>query len=149
MERANSPSLQAAIQYALGKNIVVVASSGNDGLKTLVYPASIGGVHGVGSTTNADGRSAFSNYGSGVVLLAAPGEGVITTYPYGTYAADSGTSFSTPFVSGTAALLLQAGGRLGLDGRAAAIGYARVLTSNLEHGRLDIFQALQSLGDAH
>jgi Phage integrase family len=37
---------------------------------------------------------------------AAPGEGVMTTCPWGTYAAGWGTSFSAPFVSGTAALML-------------------------------------------
>ena len=34
-----SPGLQAAVQYALSKNIILVAASGNDGPKTLVYPA--------------------------------------------------------------------------------------------------------------
>src|SRR2546426_7846581 len=37
------------------------------------------------------------------VQLAAPGEGIITTYPGGHYAAAWGTSFSTAFVSGGAA----------------------------------------------
>ncbi|HMC31277.1 MAG TPA: S8 family serine peptidase, partial [Candidatus Angelobacter sp.] len=34
-----SPGLQAAVQYALSKNVTLIASSGNDGLKTLVWPA--------------------------------------------------------------------------------------------------------------
>ena len=58
----SSPGLQAAIQYALSKNVAMIASSGNDGLKTLVYPASYGGVQGIGSSTSTDLRSAFSNY---------------------------------------------------------------------------------------
>ena len=95
----SSPGLQAAIQYALSKNVVLIAASGNDGLKTLVFPASYNGVEGIGSTTNTDLRSStFSNYGSGVVTFAAPGEGVVTTYPGGSYAAGWGTSFSTPMV---------------------------------------------------
>ncbi|MBZ5531990.1 MAG: S8 family serine peptidase [Acidobacteriia bacterium] len=141
---ANSPSLQAAIQYALGKNIVVVASSGNDGLKTLVYPASIGGVHGVGSTTNADGRSAFSNYGSGVVLLAAPGEGVITTYPGGNYAAGWGTSFSAPMVAGAASLVLQARPASKPGDVLNALSKAKQI-SDMGYGRIDLYQALNSV----
>jgi subtilisin family serine protease len=38
--------------------------------------------------------------------VAAPGEGIITTYPFGTFGAGWGTSFSAPFASGAAALLL-------------------------------------------
>src|SRR5262249_33681545 len=63
----SSPGLQAAIQYALNRNVILVASSGNDGQKMLVYPASFGGVQGIGSTNNNDQRSTFSNFGSGTV----------------------------------------------------------------------------------
>ena len=144
---ANSPSLQAAIQYALGKNIVVIASSGNDGLKTLVYPASIGGVQGVGSTTNADGRSTFSNYGSGVVQLAAPGEGVITTYPGGNYAAGWGTSFSAPMVAGAASLILQAKPGSKPGDVLNALSKAKPV-SDMGYGRIDLCQAFSSLGSS-
>jgi len=37
------------------------------------------------------------------VWVAAPGEAIVTTYPFGTYAATWGTSFSAPMVSGGAA----------------------------------------------
>ena len=60
---------------------------------------------GVASTNNSDQRSTFSNYGNKIVWVAAPGEGIVTTYPFGSYAAGWGTSFSSPLVSGTAALL--------------------------------------------
>jgi subtilisin family serine protease len=74
--------------------------------------------------------------------VSAPGEGVITTYPWGSFAAVWGTSFSTPLVAGAAALLA------GLDesanqGQAAAlIGNAQVLTPELGQGRLDLVQAV-------
>jgi subtilisin family serine protease len=139
-----SPGLQAAVQYALSKNVILVASSGNDGLKTLVYPASYGGVQGVGSTNNSDIRSSFSNYGSGVVKFAAPGEGVVTTYPGSSYAAGWGTSFSTPMVAGAAALILQAkpaakpGDITNVLSKAAKV-------NDMGYGRIDLFQSLTTL----
>lgn len=141
----SSPSLQTAVQYALGKGIVVIASSGNDGLKTLVYPASIGGVQGVGSSSNLDVRSTFSNYGSGVVLLAAPGEGVITTYPGGNYAAGWGTSFSAPMVAGAASLVLQARPNSKPGDVLNALSKAKSIGSDMGYGRIDLYQALFNL----
>jgi len=139
-----SPALQTAIQYALGKNVTVVAAAGNDGVKALVYPASFGGVAGVGSTSNTDVRSTFSNYGSGVTMFAAPGEGVITTYPGSNYAAAWGTSFSTPFVAGAATLVLQARPASKPGDVANALSKAKQI-SDMGYGRIDLYQALTTL----
>jgi subtilisin family serine protease len=140
----SSPGLQAAIQYALGKNVIMIASSGNDGSKTLVYPASYGGVQGIGSSTNTDQRSAFSNYGSGVVTFAAPGEGVITTYPGGNYAAGWGTSFSTPMVAGAAALVLQA--RPASKPGDVTNGLSKTKQiSDMGYGRIDLYSSLMNV----
>jgi subtilisin family serine protease len=140
----SSPGLQAAIQYALSKNVATVASSGNDGLKTLVYPASYGGVQGVGSSTNTDLRSTFSNYGSGVVTFAAPGEGVITTYPGGNYAAGWGTSFSTPMFAGAAALVLQARPTSKPGDITNALSKTKQI-SEMGYGRIDLYQSLMNV----
>lgn len=140
----NSPGLQAAVQYALNKNVTVVASSGNDGLKTLVYPASIGGVQGIGSTTPSDTRSTFSNYGSGVVVFAAPGEGVVTTYPGGNYAAGWGTSFSTPMVAGSAALVLQFRPLAKPGDITNALSKTKQI-SDMGYGRIDLYLSLTNL----
>src|SRR5581483_2708804 len=139
-----SPGLQAAVQYALSKNVVLVASSGNDGLKTLVYPASYGGVEGVGSTTNTDTRSTFSNFGSGVVTFAAPGEGVITTYPGGNYAAGWGTSFSAPMLAGSAALVLQARPAAKPGDVTNALSKTKQI-NDMGYGRIDLFTSLTNL----
>ena len=139
-----SPGLTAAVQYALGKNVAVVASSGNDGLKTLVFPASIGGVQGIGSSTNADTRSTFSNFGSGVVTFAAPGEGVITTYPGGNYAAGWGTSFSAPMVAGSAALVLQVRPLAKPGDITNALSKTKQI-NDMGYGRIDLYQSLMNL----
>lgn len=140
----SSPGLQAAIQYALSKNVAMVASSGNDGSKTLVYPASYGGVQGIGSSTNTDLRSTFSNYGSGVVTFAAPGEGVITTYPGSNYAAGWGTSFSTPMFAGAAALVLQARPASKPGDITNALSKTKQI-SDMGYGRIDLYQSLMNV----
>lgn len=140
----SSPALQAAIQYALAKNVALVAASGNDGLKILVYPASYGGVEGIGSTSNTDVRSTFSNYGSGVTLFAAPGEGVITTFPGGGYAAAWGTSFSTPMVAGAGSLVIQAKPSAKPGDITNALSKAKQI-SDMGYGRIDLYLALTNL----
>jgi len=140
----SSPGLQAAIQYALSKNVAMVASSGNDGSKTLVYPASYGGVQGIGSSTNTDLRSTFSNYGSGVVTFAAPGEGVVTTYPGSNYAAGWGTSFSTPMFAGAAALVLQARPASKPGDITNALSKTKQI-SDMGYGRIDLYQSLMNV----
>jgi subtilisin family serine protease len=141
----SSPALQAAIQYALSKNIVIVAASGNDAQQILVYPAAYNSVVGVGSTSNTDSKSSFTNFGTNAVFIAAPGEGVVTTYPGGNYAAGWGTSFSTPLVAGEAALILQARPTYHPGDVANAISRAAAV-SQMGHGRIDFCQALSSIG---
>src|SRR5437660_9637701 len=92
-----SAELKRAINYAASHGVVCVSSGGNNGSRLPVYPAAFDNVLGVGSTSNLDARSTFSNFGDDV-QLAAPGEGIITTYPGGHYAAAWGTSFSTESV---------------------------------------------------
>jgi subtilisin family serine protease len=139
-----SPGLQAAVQYALSKNVVLVAASGNDGLKTLVYPASYNSVIGVGSSTNADLRSTFSNFGSGVVIFAAPGEGIVTTFPGGNYAAGWGTSFSAPMVAGAASLVLQARPTSKPGDIQNGLSKTKQI-GDMGYGRIDLYQSLTNL----
>ncbi len=141
----NSPSLQAAIQYALSKNVVIVAASGNDGQQILVYPAAYNLVIGVGSTTNSDGKSSFTNFGTNAVFVGAPGEGIVTTYPGGNYAAGWGTSFSAPLIAGEAALVLQAKPSYHPGDVGNAISRATAV-AQMGHGRADFCLALSSIG---
>lgn len=141
----SSRALQGAVQYALNKNIDIVASAGNDGLKTQVFPAAFGGVQGIGSTANDDSRSPFSNFGSADVAFAAPGEGVITTYPGGNYAAGWGTSFSAPMFAGSASLVLQAQPNSKPGDITNALSKAKQVSGMGGYGRIDLFQSLTTL----
>ena len=140
---SSSPELATAVKYANSQGVVSVASAGNDGKRTVVYPSGLPGVVDVASTSNSDIQSTFTNYGAPPVWMAAPGEGVMTTYPWGTYAAGWGTSFSTPFVAGTAAAMLGVNGgcssshvQLGLSA-ADPIG-----NIDMGYGRLDTYQSV-------
>jgi subtilisin family serine protease len=137
-----SPALKWALDYASLRGVVLVASAGNDGKNTLVYPAAYDNVIGVASTTNEDTRSLFSNYGAKTVALAAPGQGIITPYPGGGYAAASGTSFSTPMVSGGAALLVGLRSTATPSQVTSALSHAKRLTSDLGYGRVNLFDAV-------
>jgi subtilisin family serine protease len=142
---SSSNELTKAVNYANSNSVILVASAGNDGKQESVYPASIKNVMGVASTSDFDTRSTFSNYGSQVVWVAAPGEQIVTTYPFGSYAAGSGTSFSAPFVSGGMALLLNYDHDLTPTEAAWAIAHAQLLTPDLVNGRIDLYRALLSL----
>jgi subtilisin family serine protease len=138
----SSTELEKAVNYAAGQGLVSVASVGNDGQQVMVYPAGLSNVMGVASTTNSDTLSSFSNYGQPPVWVGAPGEGIVTTYPYGTYAAGWGTSFSAPFVSGTVALLLQVSNTLNQQSASQAVSHAFYVSPGLGYGRIDVSQAV-------
>ncbi|MFD0025207.1 type VII secretion-associated serine protease mycosin [Streptomyces sp. NPDC058382] len=99
--------LGRAVAKAVGKDIVVVASAGNngmDGRPGRTYPAAFDGVLAVGASDRNNERAPFSQAGE-FVGVAAPGVDVVSTVPGGGQCADNGTSFSAPYVSGVAALM--------------------------------------------
>ncbi len=152
----SSQELANAVNYANSMGVVCVAAAGNDGQQVTVYPAALKNVIDVAATGNSDIRSTFSNYGAPPVWLTAPGEGIMTTYPFGTWAAGWGTSFSAPLVSGTTALListsptslslksvLQGGGAKTQAG--SALSHAQPISDpQMGYGRLDTYQAMQA-----
>ena len=99
--------LEAAIAQAEQANVVVVASSGNDGKEGPTYPAAYDTVLAVGASDRNNERAAFSQYGD-FVDIAAPGVDMLSTVPKGGQCVDNGTSFSSPYVAGIAALLVGA-----------------------------------------
>ncbi|PYV34050.1 MAG: hypothetical protein DMG22_07680 [Acidobacteria bacterium] len=141
-----SQAMNQSVTYSNRAGVICVASAGNDGKDELVYPAAFTSiVMGVASTNNQDQRSSFSNYGQDLVWVAAPGEGIISPYPYGTYAAGWGTSFSAPFVSGGAALIFSAVSPANQSVAAQALAHAKYINSSLNKGRIDLYQAVSSV----
>ncbi|MDD2889373.1 MAG: S8 family peptidase [bacterium] len=94
-------------QAAWDSGCILVASSGNEGSLGITFPAGYPSVICVGSIGQTNQWSSFSCYGPAMELIA-PGEGIQTTCPGGTYGPQDGTSFSCPNVSGCAALVWSA-----------------------------------------
>jgi subtilisin family serine protease len=64
----------ASLIVAISKQVAIVCAAGNDGESQLIYPANLAapdnGVIAVGAVTGASRRSAYSNYGHGLTLVA-------------------------------------------------------------------------------
>jgi hypothetical protein len=104
----DSQVIHNAINYAEMHGVILVASAGNNNTSTVQYPAGYSLVTSVSATNDQDVKAGFSNYGSSVGV-DGPGVNIISAYPGGLYAMVSGTSFSAPMVSATAALLRSLG----------------------------------------
>ena len=100
----SSRAIEDALAYAKKQGVLVVVASGNDGANKLSYPARSQYAFSVGSSNRFDKRSAFSNYGEGLDLIA-PGQDIPSYLSDGESAFWSGTSMAAPHVAGVASLL--------------------------------------------
>ncbi|MFI5848549.1 type VII secretion-associated serine protease mycosin [Micromonospora chalcea] len=106
----DDPALKSAVQYALDKDVVVVASAGNrqeNREDRPAYPAAYPGVIAVAGLDEQGGHVGSSVSGD-YVDIAGPGLNIVGPAPQGSgYRAEpqGGTSFATAYVSGVAALV--------------------------------------------
>lgn len=97
--------LRDVIRYAYSQNVVLVASSGNNGNNDPHYPSGYSEVISVGNSTEQDFVAGSSNGGS-TLDLVAPGSNILSTSMNSEYSSYSGTSAAAPFVSASASLIL-------------------------------------------
>jgi len=119
------PQVEAAIQEMYDSNIVVVFSSGNNGIDLDSSPKyqsepELPWVIGVGATTEDNKKAPYSNYGKYIDILAPGGRAngglyAIVGYNNETYGYFHGTSASAPVVAGVVALMLSANPNLTPD----------------------------------
>jgi subtilisin family serine protease len=101
------PALARALAAANGKDIVLVAASGNFGAKSPPqYPAADPNVIAVSATDADDKLFAAANRGRHIAV-SAPGVDILLPAPGSDYQVTSGTSFSAAHVSGIVALVLE------------------------------------------
>lgn len=108
----HSPSLEAAIEYAISKGSLICVSAGNDNSDTAGQcPAHItnGGVV-VSAGNSYHNKAGFSNYGSSVDLMA-PGVNIKSSVPGNRFILLDDTSMATPHASAVAILLDLAWGK--------------------------------------
>lgn len=129
--------------------IATVVASGNEyETSRLSAPACLSNVISVGSTTDGDTVSDFSNSASMLQLLA-PGDDITSTYLSGSYLTGDGTSFATPIVAGAIATLREQNPQASVDTMLAMLkttGLGVVDSRNqLLRSRIRVDQAMSGL----
>ncbi|MDZ7790182.1 MAG: S8 family peptidase [Xanthomonadales bacterium] len=103
-----STATDNAVSNMRNAGVTVVVAAGNESQDACnVSPGRSGDAITVGSTTDSDSRSSFSNYGTCVDIFA-PGSNITSAWSTGDSATNtiSGTSMASPHVAGLAALYL-------------------------------------------
>ncbi len=136
---ASHPLLSDAVRACARHNVLVVSAAGNDGCECLHVPGALPSVLAVGAMNRQGEPIDFSNWGpayrtNGVLAL---GEGVLGAIPGDGVAANTGTSFAAPIVSGVAGLLLSLQRKSGLTPSAHRVRNAIIKSAlGCEHTRV-------------
>ncbi|MEE9268622.1 MAG: DUF4350 domain-containing protein, partial [Candidatus Krumholzibacteria bacterium] len=151
----SSQALEDAVRAAGDAGILLVAAAGNSRSNIDVsphYPASLDldNVISVANTTDRDQLFTTSSFGAVGVDLGAPGTNILSTFPGNRYLVISGTSMSTPHVSGAASLVWSVAPALGhLDVKTIIMNSVDSLPAlagkTVTGGRLNILAALTGL----
>jgi len=101
-----SAAERAAVSYALGRGVALVAPAGDNGAGTGTdnYPAAYPGVIAVGATVKNGGLAPYTSTRS-YVALTAPGSGLTAAAPGGGYDSLASTDMSSALAAGVAALI--------------------------------------------
>ena len=101
-----SLAIERALLYATSKGVIIFCAAGNSGLKHEInFPAKYDETISIGAIDRSLDICQFSCTGDSLDFLA-PGADIISAAPGNSYAVMSGTSMSTPFAVGCAALWL-------------------------------------------
>lgn len=111
-ENCDSDPLAAKVNWVVDHGITVAIASGNDRF-FVSSPACASGAIAVGAVDKSGLMASFSNFGPALDIVA-PGVSIYSSVIDG-YGLMSGTSMSTPMVSGTVALMLEANPSLTVD----------------------------------
>jgi serine protease len=147
---------QEAIAYATSRNVLVIASAGNGSTGTVDCPACDPNAISVAASDWMDEHAYYTNWGSGLDLIAPGGElysntteqaGIYSSYLGGTYRYLQGTSMAAPQVTGAAAVVASVTGLRGAELRARLLSTVDDLgagdyDTNFGHGRLNVYRAV-------
>ncbi len=166
---ANDPALQAAIEYAYERDVVVVAAAGNCGTGfesgcnpsqpgAMAYPGLSNHVISVGAVNSSSVRASFSSFGEGLDVVA-PGSGSIVSPSWSSANQTSlyssslfGTSFASPYTASVVALIKSIRPSSGVDDITAIIDGTATKTGNMSgnfytreygHGVINAASAVQ------
>jgi subtilisin family serine protease len=116
-----SRAVLTATDYAQSIGVVIMAAGGNAGPNGPVrYPAGFPGVLGISPVGESGALAPFATRGPHIDL-AAPGRDILSTTLSGGWNWESGSSMATAHVSGLAALVTGARGRIGPAAMAARL----------------------------